>query len=311
MAKGKLPRSHVHSLGRFLFFWFNLDDERYVKLAHGGANPRIEGSCLDPAVATDIFNSCHASVHMSGTLSPLNEYRDSIGLPKDATLSSFPSPFPPENRKLIFLSNVTTRYDSISKDDSIIPRMQSYVSGVASELEERNMAVFFPSFALLERFVENGIPRKYSGKLFHETRGESQKKLMELVKGFKSQKGAVLFSVMGGRLSEGIDYPGRELEVVVLAGIPYPRPTAKQRALERYYDIKFGKGWEYTVKAPTARRILQSIGRLIRTESDRGVAIILDFRAKQFADFLDGLTMCVDPVVETRKFFRNSLQNKN
>lgn len=309
MARGKLPRSHVHSLGRFLFFWFNLDDERYVRLAYGGANPRIEGSCLDPAVATDVFNSCHASVHMSGTLSPLNEYRDSVGLPEESTLRSFPSPFPPENRKLFYASNVTTRYDSVSRDDTIIPRMQRYVTELAGEMEGKNMAVFFPSFALLERFVKEGVPRKYPGKLFRETRGEAQEKLMGLVRDFKASgngkgKGATLFSVMGGRLSEGIDYPGKELEVVVLAGIPYPRPTAKQRALERYYDIKFGKGWEYTVKAPTARRILQTIGRLIRTESDRGVAIILDSRARQFADFLDGLTMCADPVVDTRKFFR-------
>jgi DNA excision repair protein ERCC-2 len=73
----------------------------------------------------------------------------------------------------------------------------------------------------------------------------------------------------------------------LLAGIPFPKPTAKQRALLHYYEMKFGKGWEYTVKVPASRKMLQSIGRLIRTEKDVGAAVILDRRAKQFADRMD------------------------
>jgi DNA excision repair protein ERCC-2 len=92
---------------------------------------------------------------------------------------------------------------------------------------------------------------------------------------------------MGGRISEGLDFPDRELEVAVVAGVPYPKPTAKQRSLLHYYEMKFGKGWEYTVRAPACRRMLQAIGRLIRNETDVGAAVILDRRAKQFADRID------------------------
>ena len=97
----------------------------------------------------------------------------------------------------------------------------------------------------------------------------------------------MLFSVMGGRISEGIDFPDKELQLAVIIGLPYPQPTAKQRALMHYYERKFRKGWEYTVKAPTRRKMLQAIGRLIRTETDVGAAVILDRRAKQFADRID------------------------
>ena len=119
----------------------------------------------------------------------------------------------------------------------------------------------------------------------------SQTALMELVSDFKSHgnqdgEGAALFSVIGGRISEGMDFPAEQLEIAVIVGIPYPKPTAKQRGLQRYYDLKFGKGWEYTVEAPTARKLLQSIGRLIRTESDRGVAVILDRRAPRFKKYI-------------------------
>ena len=120
-----------------------------------------------------------------------------------------------------------------------------------------------------------------------------QMALMDLVNDFKQSKtpenSSALFSVMGGRISEGMDFPAEELEIVILVGIPYPKPSARQRGLQRFYDLKFRKGWEYTVEAPTARKLLQSIGRLIRKENDRGVAVILDRRAPRFKKYIRDL----------------------
>jgi len=127
----------------------------------------------------------------------------------------------------------------------------------------------------------------------------SQTALMDLVSDFKSQAnnmglGATLFSVIGGRISEGMDFPANQLEIVLIVGIPYPKPTARQRGLQRYYETKFRKGWEYTVQAPTARKLLQAIGRLIRDETDKGVAIILDRRAPRFKQYLRELEKSTD-----------------
>jgi DNA excision repair protein ERCC-2 len=102
-----------------------------------------------------------------------------------------------------------------------------------------------------------------------------------------------------------MDFPDEELEIVILVGIPYPKPTARHKALQVYYDRKFGKGWEYAVKAPTVRKLLQSIGRLIRNEDDRGVAIILDKRARHFKSYLEGLRESIDIVKDSRDFFSN------
>ena len=122
----------------------------------------------------------------------------------------------------------------------------------------------------------------------------SQSALMDLVSDFKEygnvgNEGAALFSVMGGRISEGMDFPAEQLEIALIVGVPYPKPTARQRGLRRYYDIKFRKGWEYTVEAPTARKLLQSIGRMIRDEKDRGIAVILDRRAPRFKKYIKDL----------------------
>ncbi len=76
------------------------------------------------------------------------------------------------------------------------------------------------------------------------------------------------------------------MELAIIAGIPYPKPTAKQRALEHFCELRFGRGWDHAVKAPTGRKLQQAIGRLIRSETDVGVAVVLDKRAVHFTDSL-------------------------
>ena len=143
-------------------------------------------------------------------------------------------------------------------------------------------------------FQRNNDFTEIKRSVFFEEQQMTQAALMDLVMNFKSQGnsigyGATLFSVIGGRISEGMDFPAEQLEIVLIVGIPYPKPTARQRGLQRYYDMKFRKGWEYTVQAPTARKMQQAIGRLIRHENDKGVAIILDKRAPRFKQYLKEL----------------------
>ena len=294
--EGKLPRSYLHKLGLLLDFWINLDIDHYAKLvvdSRDGKNSRIEAYCLDPALGTEIIKDFHSSIHMSGTLEPLEEYRDSIGLPDSTELIAYPSPFPKENRKVLYVSDVTTKYDEITKDKENIEQMKTYVSKICNTFPKNTM-VFFPSFNIMSIFRNLEQYNSIKRCLFVEERDMSQTALMELVSGFKEKGsenngGATLFSVIGGRISEGMDFPAKQLELAVVVGIPYPKPTARQRGLQRYYDLKFGKGWEYTVEAPTARKLLQSIGRLIRNETDKGVAIILDRRAARFKRYIRDL----------------------
>jgi len=298
LKDGKLPRSYLHKLGLFLDFWISLEMNQYSKLvvdASGGKNPRIEAYCLDPSVGTEIIRDFHSSIHMSGTLEPLEEYRDSIGLTKNTELVGYPSPFPKQNRKILFVGDVTTKYDEINKDEKIIKRMQNYVTSVCNTFP-KNTIVFFPSFNIMSMFKNQIDLDNINRGVYFEEQEMSQTALMELVSDFKqhgnqNEGGATLFSVIGGRISEGMDFPAEQLEIAVIVGIPYPKPTARQRGLQRYYDIKFGKGWEYTVEAPTARKLLQSIGRLIRDENDRGVAVILDRRAPRFKKYIRDTNM--------------------
>jgi DNA excision repair protein ERCC-2 len=300
---GRLPRSYIHGTAGFLTFWQTLEESEYVKLITKYDSAKaFEAYCLDSALACKPVLECHASVHMSGTLKPLDEYRDSIGLSKDARLADIPSPFPPENRLVLFVDDVTTKYEDIERDGTMVGRLAEHISRLVTGIP-RSMIVFYPSYALMEKIASRTADASFGRSVYFESRGMDQGDFMRVVSDFKLSPGsALLHAISGGRVSEGIDFPGAEMELAVLAGIPYPKPTAKQRALQHFCEIRFGNGWERAVKAPTARKLQQAIGRLIRSETDRGVAVILDRRAVQFKDVLIA-GKSDDPVSDVRGFF--------
>ena len=317
----KLPRSYIHSLGGFMSFWSDIDAAEYVKLIVRGEergeerNSRLEAACLDPRLASSVINECHASVHMSGTLAPLEEYRVSVGLPEEAVLARFPSPFSEENLKILAVEDVTTKYDDWSRDREMPGRIAGHIRNIALA-GRRNTGVFFPSYSIMAAILKRMKQSAEGGrdgeiKIIADERGMGQKELQRRIDDFRrGGEGARIFTtVMGGRVSEGIDFPASEMEIAVIVGIPYPKPTAKQQALLRYYDIRFGKGWEYTVKAPAIRKVQQAIGRLIRRETDRGVAVILDKRAGALKEGIE-FEWTERPDEEVREFFKERRQTK-
>lgn len=288
--RGVLPRSSILSVANNLLRWMSTDDIEYTKLIVGGENPALKAYCLDPAITSRPLLQCSATVHMSGTLEPLEEYRDSIGLPDDTLLKSFPSPFPRENRRVVYVDGVTTRYEDLVKDPETITRLKGEVRHLLEGCE-RNTLFLFPSYHLLDSFLD--LAEGLKVPIHVERRGMGQGELMRSLDAFKSSTSA-FFAVTGGRVAEGMDFPARELEVVVIVGIPYPKPTAALRALVNYYEWKFQRGWEYAVVAPASRRLHQCVGRLIRSEKDRGIAIILDHRAVYFKKALGPMELVED-----------------
>ena len=315
-AMGKLPRSYIYIATRFYKVWNELEFDSYTPLIVAGRNDgefSLEAFAMDPSILTSILSNCSGSIHMSGTLAPLEEYRDSLGLPEDTKLLRLPPPFPSSNRMVLYDQNLTTNYEKLMKNPSLIDGYREMIARILDHTRERNTALFFPSFKMLSRVMgaqelEDGerLPHTLptNRMVFMEERGSSGQDLMELVNEFKESEGGVLVSVLGGRLSEGMDFPGRALEQVIVVGIPYPKPTAKQRALASYYDIKFGKGWEYTVHAPASRRLLQALGRMIRSEEERGIGHILDNRAIHFREEIPDMLEEGKDLMRLNHFFK-------
>ena len=303
---GKVPRSYVGNVAAFLRAYRALDPGTHCPLVERepSGSVRLVAYALDPSIVTSVLAETHATLHLSGTLAPLDEYRDTMGLdPERTTMMRFPSPFPPENRLVLVDETVTTRHEDLARE----PQMWDAIARRLREIRgatDRNVAVFLPSYETLHRLA----PALHGRASMIEVRGEAQDSLMERLATFKASRGGTLVSVIGGRLSEGLDFPDDELEVVVIVGLPYGKPTAKGEALVRFYDRRFGRGWEWAVKVPMMRRLQQAAGRLIRTPTDRGVVVLLDRRAAALREAFPDRVVTAQPILAIREFFADAAQ---
>ncbi len=300
-SRKKLPRSYIRSMGRFLSAWVSVD-ESYVKLIVGDEKPRFEAFCMDPAMSAGPLRYCRASIQMSGTLEPMTSYVEELGL-KDAVYQRFGNVFSEDNLLVLSKDDVSTKYDDLYTDESMVPRICDDIVSICSAVE-KNTAIFFPSYSFMDRILTTDILKRLNRNVIFEKKGMHQNELMNAVKDFSNTSGSILFAVFGGRISEGLDFPGDTMEMAILVGIPYPKPTQRHKALVRYYNYRYGNGWEHVGTVPTVRKMRQAIGRLIRSETDRGVAIILDRRAEN----LPGLDVIVskNPALAVKIFFEKT-----
>lgn len=288
-----LWRSYIGAVASFLRAWFSdFDGVRSVD----PRGPRLRMLNLDPSPLSSVLLEGRSSVSVSGTLTPLAEYVEVLGLPPDTETLTAGSPYPAENLLIIYDDTVTTRY--AERTEEMLDRIAGKVYEILKNVK-RNAMVVFPSHFLL-REIRSRLPME----VLSDPGEGCSAALMDVVERFR-REGGVLFTVFGGRVAEGMDFPGKQLELLVLVGIPYPAATPLQRAIKNYYDARFGRGWAHAYEYPALRRIRQAIGRLIRSETDRGVAIILDHRAARFAGHIP-LVKSEDVVADALNFFNRS-----
>lgn len=274
-------KSYIGGIADFLDAW-RTNSSGYTRILEKNFNRKnpyinLQLSCLDPAVVTKPVNEAvHNTVLMSGTLNPPEMYRDLIGLPKDNTeLLELKTPFPKENKLNLIVPKTSTKY---KKRNESMYRDIGETIAKASNRVPGNVAAFLPSYAL----VNNIKPYLSKSKktLFVEERGMSTESKQDMLRQFKSYKdtGALLLGVSSGNFAEGIDLPGDLLKAVIVVGLPLARPDLETKAMINYYDEKFGKGWDYGYIYPAFNKILQSAGRCIRSETDKGAIMFLDER---------------------------------
>ncbi|MGD0652073.1 MAG: ATP-dependent DNA helicase [Verrucomicrobiia bacterium] len=91
----------------------------------------------------------------------------------------------------------------------------------------------------------------------------------------------LVLAVQGGLFAEGVDYPGDLLSGVVVVSPALPQVSFERELMRQYYEDRYGKGFEFAYLYPGMNRVIQSVGRLIRTETDRGVAVLVCQRFAQ------------------------------
>ncbi len=275
-------RSYCLNVAEFLHQWSEIKDETVharildVYKSQTGRRYQMSIKCLDPAVySSEVFEQAHASILMSGTLLPLDMYEAVLGF-KEARMEQYHNPFPPENRLVVMTPGITTKYTQRSEYmwKKIAVNLSRIIENVPG-----NAAIFFPSYGIMERIL--GMVKINGKEVLVEKQEMKKAQRHELYKRMvhlSETDGGVLFAVQAGSFSEGMDFPGRVLDCVVVVGLPLEKPTLETEALIAYYDFKFGRGWDYGYIYPAMNRALQAAGRCIRSETDRGAIILMDDR---------------------------------
>jgi len=288
LAHGKYPRSYVHRVGEFLLKWLETSSDasfthvmsKYVTKI-GEVSARLEVVALDPSKITKpVFSSVYCSVNMSGTLEPLESYIKITRLPEKTIQKAVPSPFPKEHILPLVCCGVTTAMKHRTK--SMYKKLVKRIAEAVRYTPEGNVGIFTASYEVSQGLLDAGIEDMTEKRFFVEHRGMLSKQNDQLIKQFKSyaeKDGAVLLGVEGGRASEGADYPGKQMETVVVVGVPYAHPSPRVNAQIQYYEKQFpGHGREYGYVWPALRRASQAAGRPIRSLEDRGAIIFMDYR---------------------------------
>jgi DNA excision repair protein ERCC-2 len=235
--------------------------------------------CKDPSrFLGRIFDSAHASVALSATLEPFEFYRKTLGFPNDRTAElSLPSPFPRTNRKILVVSEVDTTYK----------RRADHYEGIAenvaqiAEAGDGNFLALFPSYAFLREVSERMPPIAKRVMIQRNDMTDYERNAILDILRERSHKGNLILAVSGGMYAEGIDYQGDMLSGVMVVGPALPQVSFEQELLKHYYDEQYGSGFEYAYLIPGMTRVVQSAGRVIRSETDIGVIALLCKRFTQ------------------------------
>ena len=281
------PDAEAHAA--LLDLYFEVQDilrasERYdehfaAQLTARGSDLELQLLCLDPSPFVDASLSAgRAAALFSATLTPPGYYRTVLGCP-EARAVALESPFPAENLGLYCLPSISTRYRQ--REASIRPISDALAALASSRVG--NYLAFFPSYAYLRQVWEDFTARYPDiGTLVQESGLDDAGRAAFLERFSPCPEKTLLgFGVMGGIFGEGVDLAGDRLIGCAIVGVGLPQVSPRQEMLRRYYDAQNGAGFDYAYRWPGMNKVLQAAGRVIRTQEDKGVVLLLDDRFAQ------------------------------
>lgn len=252
----------------------HLDEDYAILLEKKGRERALCLYCLLPGKEiARVTKGLRGAVFFSATLNPLPAMKALLGGGEEDACFQLPSPFPAEHLEVV-RRKVDTRYHQRGQTAGTI----AHLIHELLELRPGNTLVFFPSYAYLE-LVRAQLDESRLPKLWIQTHEMEEDDRAAFLQAFQQTEEPVLgLCVLGGLFSEGIDLPGEKLINAVIAGVGLPVPTARLNAVKECYHRHFGDGFAYACRIPGMQKVLQAAGRVIRSETDRGMVLLLDER---------------------------------
>ena len=252
-------------------------DERFVTITEPGRSIRVRIFCLDPSfLLRQALARGKAAIFFSATLTPIDYYRALLGGSEDDPLLQLPSPFPPQHLAVLVQDRIRTHLKARAET------LSEVIQAIASLVEGRrgNYIAYFPSYQYLTAVQEQFHSRHPAVPILVQRPGMSEPEREAFLAAFAAEHGETLvgFAVMGGVFGEGIDLVGDRLIGAIIVGVGLPQLCVERDLIRDYFEEKTGAGFDYAYTFPGMNRVLQATGRVIRSETDRGVVLLIDAR---------------------------------
>ena len=262
----------MNFLGTYEFF-----GEQYAVYTENTSGISLRLMCLDPSARlAHTLEKTTSAIFFSATLTPLPYFRQSLGGGETDLMCRLPSPFAQENLCVAIDRHISTRYkDRENSYDAIAARLAEMCRA-----KKGNYFAFFSSYAYLRNVLERFTATYPDIEALVQQQNMSEPERENFLLEFESPRESSLlaFAVMGGMFSEGIDLVGESLIGAAVVGVGLPLVSEERDVVARYYDKTYGEGFAYAYMYPGMNKVMQAAGRVIRTETDRGVLLFIDDR---------------------------------
>ena len=259
-------------------------DENYVIYTEYQENGRfvLKLFCVNPAANLQkCLDKGNSAVFFSATLLPIQYYKRLLSTEKDNYAVYIDSSFDTKKRLLMNGVDVSTRYTMRSRE--MYQRYATYIFRVV-KAKMGNYLIFFPSYRFMEDVYQEFTQLLASDEeemgLVIQQKHMDEEERENFLRAFEMgrEKSLIGFGVLGGIFSEGIDLTNEKLIGTLIIGTGLPQVCNEREILKSYFDKKGLYGFDYAYRYPGMNKVLQAAGRVIRTEDDRGVILLLDER---------------------------------
>ena len=227
--------------------------------------------CVNPSEnLAKVVQKTYSTIIFSATLSPINYYIDLLGGNDKSYRLKLQSPFKKENLK-VEVNTLNVRFrrreENIDKLCNLIYNFKQKVIG--------NYIVFLPSYIYMKKIYERYIELYNDSNIIMQDESLTEEDREGFLNNFSINKNILAFCVIGGIFSEGIDLPGEKLIGAIVVGVGFPKINIENDIIKDYYGEN---GFDYAYVYPGINKIMQAVGRVIRTEEDKGRVLLIDDR---------------------------------
>lgn len=250
------------------FYYIIENTKEDIVISIKNVNPR--------QVVKKYYRKKDSFIFFSATLEPINYFVEVLGL-KEAYILDLQMPFSKDNYEIINYNLSTRYYDRTENISQLIDIIHTFVTS-----KKGNYFIFFPSFEYMFAVFEKYKNCHLKDDIVCQNIQMTEKQRYEFLSQFTYESRKIAFVVLGGVFGEGVDLTGDRLIATAIISIGMPKISFERNLIKHYFDSKHLNGFDYAYTYPGLNKVFQAAGRVIRTENDKGIILLIDDRYKRY-----------------------------